>query len=387
MSKRKPKFARFVAKPLYKIFYLNPRVKVFKDDEGVLDKIKAPALIVGNHSHAFDAMFVSTVVKPHIRWIAGAYLFKNKFIKFCLSHITTSIAKQQGRSDLSTIRMISAALKDNSIVGLFPEGTRTWDGDSIDINHKATAKLFRIFKVPVYFISLEGAYDLHPRWADVKRKGLLVIRLKKVLTIEDLNTLSLKELTKVVNENLSFSQQEWQSKVKRPFPCKNGAHGIQRLLYICPKCNKPQTIFGKKNKVYCSNCKTEDVLTELLNFEKGSFGFKTLPQWNKFQQEYIKSHPIDFKKDHGDFFRKGVDDHFEMISKNYSCCLKDKEIIFILSDGKTIVYELEKIESMVLSVKQSIEFYYEGNLYSYRLQSELNSLKYFQKWETVNVTI
>lgn len=383
MSKEKPIFISYIAKPLYKFFYLKPRVKIILEDGGVLDNMKGPALIVANHCHSLDPLFIYSRMKPHVRWVAGAYLFKNKFTKFCLDNLATCIAKQQGRSDLTTIKRIDAALKENSIVGLFPEGTRTWDGDSIDINHKATAKLFRIFKVPVYFLALEGAYDLHPRWADVKRRGTLVVRLKKILSVDDLKTLSVKELTNIVKDNLSFSQQEWQNRVHKPYPCKKGAHGIQRLLYICPKCHSTQTIYGQNNVVRCSHCKTEDVLTEYLNFEKGSFGFKTLPQWNSYQKDYIKNNDVEYEKDKGDFFRKGVNNHFEKISTKFFCQLRNKEIIFTLSDNTKYVFEIEKIESMVLSVKQSIEFYYENQLYSFRLKSELNSLKYFQKWESL----
>ncbi len=64
MSKEKPIFITYIAKPLYKFFYLNPRVKVVLDDGGELDKMKGPALIVGNHSHSLDPIFVYSAMKP-----------------------------------------------------------------------------------------------------------------------------------------------------------------------------------------------------------------------------------------------------------------------------------------------------------------------------------
>lgn len=385
MSGKKHIFLRFIAKPLYKFFYLNPRVKIIKEDNGVLDKIEGPAIIVGNHSHSLDPIFAYASMRPHVRWVAGAYLFKNKFTNFVIGNLATCIPKQQGRSDLTTIRRINKALKDGSIVGLFPEGTRTWDGNSLNINNEATAKLLRIFKVPVYFLSFEGAYDLHPRWADYKRRGLLIIKLKKVLTAEELKNSSLEQLIQITKENLYFNQQEWQDKAQLAYVGKKNAHGIQRLLYICPKCNSVQTIYGRRNKVICSHCHTEDLLTEYTNFKEGNFGYKTLPDWNEFQKEYIEEHQLTYKKDQGDFFRKGVDNsHFEMISTNFTCLLDKNNIIFSLSDNQEYIFEIDKIESMVLSVKQSIEFYYDNHLFSFRLQPKLNSYKYFQKWEVLN---
>lgn len=383
MSKNKPIFVRFIAKPIFKFFYLNSRVKVKKEDNGVLDKIKGPAIIVGNHSHSLDPLFVYSNMKPHVRWVAGAYLFKSKFTKFVLGNLATCIPKQQGRSDLTTIKSIRSALDANSIVGLFPEGTRTWDGNNLEINHKATAKLLKIFKVPVYFISLEGAYDLHPRWADYKRKGPLTINLKRILTVDELKTLPLDELIKITKDSLYFNQQEWQSVKRIPYPCERGVEGIQRLLYICPVCKNVQTIYGEKNKVRCSHCQTEDTLSEFLNFNNDAFGFHSLPLWNKFQREYIKNNIVKYTEDKGDFFRKGVNSHFEMISSDFTCCLENHNIIFSLSNGSKQVFEINKIESMVLSVKQSIEFYYDNQLYSFRLDSKLNSYKYYLEWEVI----
>ncbi len=67
-----------------------------------------------------------------------------------------AISKQQGRSDLFTIRAISESLKQGDIVGVFPEGTRTWDGEPAGFD-EAIAKLVKIFKVPpIVLINLEG---------------------------------------------------------------------------------------------------------------------------------------------------------------------------------------------------------------------------------------
>lgn len=388
MSKEKPKFVRFIAKPLYKFFYLNPRVKMVKEDGGLLDKMEGPAIIVGNHVHSLDPLFINAAIKPHVRWVAGAHLFKRKIAGPAIKHLATCIPKQQGRSDLTTIKNISKALKNNAIVGLFPEGTRTWDGDTYDIDFKATAKLFRIFKVPVYFVSLEGGYDLHPRWADEKRKGTLVIRLKKVLSVEELKSYKLDDLMKITKENLYYNHEEWQKKTNRAFTCKNRAHGIQRLLYVCPKCHSIQTIYGNHHSICCSSCKTEDILTDQTLLKDGTFGFNTLADWNKFQKQYILENKIIYKEDKGDFYKKGKDStHFEMLSTQYKCKLEEDKIIFSLDNGKKDIYEFEKIESMVLSVQQSVEFYYESQLYSFRLQPELNSLKYKQQWEAFNARV
>ena len=114
---------------------------------------KGPAVVFANHTHTNDPFFISAMYPYTIRWVAGSYLFKMKGVGFLLRNLVHAIPKVQGRSDLETIRNISRALKEGDIVGLFPEGTRSWDGEMMDITG-ATAKLVRIFKVPVVFVHI-----------------------------------------------------------------------------------------------------------------------------------------------------------------------------------------------------------------------------------------
>ena len=98
-----------------------------------------------------------------------------KIPSFLLRHWVQAIPKAQGKSDIETIRDISSALKGGGIVGLFPEGTRTWDGKMMDIT-SATAKLVRLFKVPTVFINIEGGFSKKPRWSHTERKGKVYLK-------------------------------------------------------------------------------------------------------------------------------------------------------------------------------------------------------------------
>ncbi|HKM08040.1 MAG TPA: lysophospholipid acyltransferase family protein [Sphaerochaeta sp.] len=142
----------------------------------ILTNIQGPFLILANHSQVYDPFFVSSAAKVHIRWVAGALLFKLFALKTLLGGWVGAIPKQQGRSDLLTIRNISDALRNGDIVGLFPEGTRTWDGESVGFD-EAIAKFIKICKVPIVIMRLEGIYATKPRWAEKKRVGSPMIRV------------------------------------------------------------------------------------------------------------------------------------------------------------------------------------------------------------------
>ncbi|MDK2860686.1 MAG: hypothetical protein PWP25_1872, partial [Sphaerochaeta sp.] len=164
MSK-KPLFIR-LAQPTYGAMILK-RNNIQVVGMEYLSELKPPFLVMANHAHTFDPFFISSASPVHIRWVAGAYLFKMRGMRSMMEKWIGAIAKQQGRSDLFTIRAISESLKQGDIVGIFPEGTRTWDGEPAGFD-EAIAKLVKIFKVPIVLINLEGVYGLQPRWAEKK---------------------------------------------------------------------------------------------------------------------------------------------------------------------------------------------------------------------------
>ncbi len=72
--------------------------------------------------------------------------------------------KRKAASDIAALRSIFSIIDKGGLVGVFPEGVRTWDGTNQPL-FTGIAKLIRKLGVPVYVCRLEGAYLVYPRWA------------------------------------------------------------------------------------------------------------------------------------------------------------------------------------------------------------------------------
>ena len=377
MNKDYTLFLKCLAKPTY-IRSLKNKYNIKIKNIEVANKADGGTLILFNHAHALDPLFFVSVFPHYVRWVSGSYLFKKPFTRFVMKGLLDCISKSQGRSDLSTITEIRKTLQNGVNVGLFPEGTRTWDGDFIPIS-AATAKLVKLLRANVLIINLESAFALHPRWASYKRKGPLVINAKKFLTGDEIKALSLDEIETILNENLAFSNDKWQEENHVAYPHKKGAEGIERLFYTCSKCNSVSSIHAEGNTVCCSSCNTKDELDPYLRL-KGNFGFTKLKEWNDFQRNKILS-INEFSPDKGDFFRKDVNNKFQMISTNYTSVLKNDGIVIKLSDNTIYDFKFNDIKSLILSVQQTIEIVYNSVLYSFKLDTDANALKYLHMFE------
>ncbi len=349
--------------------------------------MQEPFLILGNHSQVYDAFFVSSAAKVHIRWVAGAVLFKLFGLKTLLGRWIGGIAKQQGRSDLHTIRTISNALKSGDNVGLFPEGTRTWDGESLSFD-RSTAKLIKILHVPVIIINLEGIYATKPRWADKKRVGSPIIRILPPLPKETIASMTKDELYAYLIENLGFSYRAWQEENHVPFKGKALAEGLQRVLYLCPDCKSYSTLQTKKDLISCTKCDMTSRLDAYDQFStlQGNNSFKDVPQWHDWETEQLRMHlqtvkpdiPL-FPPDKGVLFQRGEGGKLFILSKDYSLTATSEGMQVVSTNPVLFsMFSFSKMQSMVINAKNTIEFYYDDKLYRIRIEKDGSPVKYVE---------
>ena len=355
-----------------------------------------PAIVFGNHTHTLDPFFISAFYPYTIRWVAGSYLFKMKGVSFLLRHLVRAIPKIQGRSDLETIRSISAALKDNDIVGLFPEGTRSWDGEMMDIT-KATAKLVRIFRVPVVFVHIEGGFLNKPRWSDKERKdGSVTVRVVDIMTPEEIASMSLPEITAKVEKNLSFSTDSWEETAKIPYRSDRLAEKAERLFYICPSCHSVSTIESHGCNLSCRRCSFTAQLDEYGRLHTSDGRFTKLSEWHSWETEeleamYDRSGNEALFSDHCILFQTPGKRKLETVSTSFSVSVTSTELVFsfpkrenirgVITD--TLRFPISSIESMVINAKQTIEFYADGKQYRFRVDENRSPLKYQELWQIV----
>jgi 1-acyl-sn-glycerol-3-phosphate acyltransferase len=365
-----------------------------------LPALDGPFLILGNHTHAMDPFFISAAFPMHIRWVAGAHLFKTRALRNILRKFVGGISKQQGRSDFQTIRDISEAFKVGDIVGLFPEGTRTWDGESLPFED-TTAKLVRLFKVPVVFMHLEGAYALKPRWASKARLGNLTIRIVDTLMPDVVKNMPFEQLVALLNERLSFSHREWQERNNQPFKSSAQAEGLQRLLYLCPECEATSSIVTYEDMVECSQCGLTVRLDAYDRFVpvQGKISFTDVPEWHAWEQwklkEFVENSDVDqtlFPPDRGVLLQLGVGKGLRVLTKRFQLLLTSGGMVVQRQDSKSsdifgkqelFHFPFSRIQSMIINVKSTVELYMDDKLYRIRVHKDTSIVKYLEYYLAV----
>ena len=116
------------------------------------------AIFVPNHSHALDPFLSASNVYRKVHWVSKMENYKYPFFRPILQ-MSGSIPIRRGQSDQNAIRLIKKNLDRGEIIGMFPEGTRTKDGQ-LRRFHTGTARLCIEYGIPYIPVGIKNSFKL-----------------------------------------------------------------------------------------------------------------------------------------------------------------------------------------------------------------------------------
>lgn len=154
----KPGFYRF-ARGLLRAFYgVTHPIRIHNPENMPAE---GPAIICGNHISMNDPLVVGCCLKAPLQFMAKKELFAVRGLKPILDALG-AFPVDRGASDTTALRTAINVLKEQRILGIFPEGTRHFDDEAhpIESGVALIALRAKATLVPVY---IEGPYRLfHP---------------------------------------------------------------------------------------------------------------------------------------------------------------------------------------------------------------------------------
>ncbi len=135
---------------LYRIVY---RVKIKKECE--LDP-NEPYVFCANHLSYMDALGILVTNKRKIQFVAKMELYHNKIL-FNWAKVFDIIPVRRNTADINSVKLCLKVLKNNGIVGIFPEGMRHGLDKNAEIKNGA-ALLASKAKVKVVPIGINASF-------------------------------------------------------------------------------------------------------------------------------------------------------------------------------------------------------------------------------------
>jgi 1-acyl-sn-glycerol-3-phosphate acyltransferase len=208
-----------------------------------------PFFLIALHRSYLDPYIMTFHIRRKVHGIATAVLFRQWLGRLYFKGLGC-IPLVRGRADLRPILAAFRLLESGGAVGLYPEGARSWYGETA-----CEPAVFRLLEkpgVPIVTAELYGAFEQQPRFSRRLRRSRLHIRYR----------LHPPRDAQGLLRDLLARERAWDGRrraLARPMP----ARGAEQLVYLCPQCRVPFRLRGHDDgRLVCSACGTGFVLLE-----------------------------------------------------------------------------------------------------------------------------
>ena len=199
------------------------------------------------------------------------------------------ILKSLYEPDIGAMRNLMRLHKKGASFLLFPEGIQSVEGKTQPV-HPATARLIRKLAMDTVLCTSHGAFLCNPRFDTNKRRGRLEYRYEMLFRREELGDMTEEEIYSRLLEKFRYNDFAWNSEKHHSYKGKLPlAHGIDNMLFACPRCGRQFTMHVEGEKLICScgNSVTIDEHYDLVPDEGSELPFGRIDEWYRWQQDII----------------------------------------------------------------------------------------------------
>lgn len=143
-----------------------------------------PVLLAINHTSAIDPFLGGSAISRQVHFMAKAELFRFAPLRWVLRAVG-AFPVRRGESDRQAIRDSLRLLAEGKVVGIFPEGTRSADGD-LRQAQTGIAMLARRGRAAVVPMAISGSRGILPKGAWLPRPARVRVVIGKPLYPSDL---------------------------------------------------------------------------------------------------------------------------------------------------------------------------------------------------------
>lgn len=231
---------------------------------------RGPFFLVSLHRSYGDPFIVAHNVPRKVHFIATAVLFRRWLSRLYFKALGC-IPLVRHRADLRPLVRSFRLLDSGGVVMLFPEGARSWCGESAC--EPAVFKLLERRRVPIVTAEIAGAFEHHPRFS----RRLRPAPLRLTFRLHPPGSASARQLLAML-----LRREQEVDRRRRTLARPLAARDAERMIYLCPDCALPFRLRGEDSgRLRCRACGREFTLLEGKGLRLPDGAVKTFPELEK----------------------------------------------------------------------------------------------------------
>ncbi len=360
---RLPQLLKLFVKPLFK-WYFNFTVI----NQHNIPKT-SPFIVVSMHRNYLDPFFISAALPYSITYITTHEVFRKPISKWLFNKFH-SIPRKRFKVDMESAKQIIKTLNTGSVLGIFPEGERSWTGNSQSFKKETLHLLNRFRHIPILPVRIEGNYHAWPRWASKFRKCPIRLTIEKPILIQDIH--DLPEIEKVLTSAILPNDDQWLCN------SLNLTDDIRKVLYRCPVCLMEYKLKIKSGiEFHCENCSTVYKMKQNYHIQyhlDEKIVEKTINEL--YEDIKLTSNHLPFKNSHGSLWIES-DNQFKTC-KHGLISIDENNLNFKSENSEPLYISLKDIQSVTTESNCKLQIYLRSLDQLYQLTFDRDSVL---KWQ------
>lgn len=349
-------FNHFLLSTIYKISRLKNKIIV---KNNTLKEIEGPYLMYANHHSMMDFNYIYALDRERgIGIVVNAYYFRIPFFGK-LGKRAGMIPKKMFTTDISAIKGIIKTKNEGYPIVIFPEARLSTSGKSSYID-ESSAALAKKLELPLVLVNTRKAYFYKNKWRKSKFRGPYEVEVKKVLSKEELDKLSVEELHTIIQDELTFNEFDYTDGLN--IKSKKKAIGLENILYMCPHCRSLYSNKTKGNTMICEQCGKEYHILPNYHFDDKEIDNLSVyyDLIRDIEKENIDNINIDVEVK-----TKIFKDNVRKVGTDEGVFHIDSKMLYYKSSISDLYFEypISKLQGIAYSVNEEFEMYYNDDLY------------------------
>lgn len=252
-----------------------------------LPEINGPYLLLSNHNTDYDPIALGLAARHQLYFVATEKITRMGVLSWFVMRYFRPIIHYKGKTGIKTVKEMLSTLKSGTSVALFPEGNRSFNGQTCEFLD-STGKVAKRSGAAMVTYRLHGGYFSSPRWGKGTRKGTLRGEIVRIYSPDELAAMTAEEINEAIRRDLYVDAYEDQAKHPVRFRGKARAVGLESMLFLCPNCGTIGTLHSAENEITCS-CGYRAEYSEFGYLEEAGGEHRTITSLDFAQRERIRT--------------------------------------------------------------------------------------------------
>jgi 1-acyl-sn-glycerol-3-phosphate acyltransferase len=349
--------------------------------------LNVPCLVLSNHTTSYDPMILGTSFPMLLHYLSSDHIFRLGIVSRVIVALGDPIPRLKATTEVAATKRILMKLRGGDSVCIFPEGNRTWSGETVEIP-ESVGKLVKKAGVTLVTYRIRGGYFSSPRWSRYDRKGKLTGSVVSIYSSEQIEGMTALELGDAIRNDLYVNAYDDQHIEPVAYRGKNLAEDLELALYLCPCCEKIGLLKSEGDTFSC-HCGLELRYNAYGNFETKDGTIPPYPnvlEWFRWQQKRMTQLTFDYipKKSNIPLFRDS-DQKLFLVERAAgqrlvgTGCLElyGDRLQLICANGDCLVFPLREVSGMSIHGPKVLVFSTEsGESYEVRTDIRRSAVKY-----------